>query len=352
MLWRGKRVIVPFGGSADLTQTPGGLHQARARSRLQWTVEAVPREGARRSSRLAGRRIPLPGLQALQGHHLRRISAPAGRFCRRGRVPRAGLRERFGVRLCVRRLQSPRAEDVEDSRRQRSVAASDGAAAPGNRFAMAPKYGESSKSGATVPRVTYLSGGMLHTETADRTDLHDSVHRAARHRGLADLERWEGSRDQRSLHGPGRARVRADANAILGAARSSPDLRPSISRWRSGNPTFNQPGTRGILMSYIYERLVEEIAQMPQAQIDRTLELFEQIHPGRARERQGADDVVMAERALFARRLSRHEGRPVRPAQGCPPRRKTAFTSRVSTPRPGLAGFRARCTPGCGQRTK
>jgi monoamine oxidase len=47
------------------------------------------------------------------------------------------------------------------------------------------------------------------------------------------------------------------------------------------SPTFNQPGTRGILMSYIYERLARDYsAQTPEAQIERTLALFEQVHPG------------------------------------------------------------------------
>jgi len=47
------------------------------------------------------------------------------------------------------------------------------------------------------------------------------------------------------------------------------------------SPTHNQPGTRGILMSYIYESLAREYsAQAPQTQIDRTIELFERVHPG------------------------------------------------------------------------
>jgi monoamine oxidase len=46
-------------------------------------------------------------------------------------------------------------------------------------------------------------------------------------------------------------------------------------------PTFNQPGTRGILMSYIYEQLAREYsAQTPHTQIGRTIELFDRVHPG------------------------------------------------------------------------
>jgi monoamine oxidase len=47
------------------------------------------------------------------------------------------------------------------------------------------------------------------------------------------------------------------------------------------SPTYNQPGARGILMSYIYERLAREYSAQPaEAQVDRTLRLFDQIHPG------------------------------------------------------------------------
>ena len=47
------------------------------------------------------------------------------------------------------------------------------------------------------------------------------------------------------------------------------------------SPTHDQPGTRGILMSYIYERLAREYsAQTPQAQIERSIGLFDQVHPG------------------------------------------------------------------------
>jgi monoamine oxidase len=46
-------------------------------------------------------------------------------------------------------------------------------------------------------------------------------------------------------------------------------------------PTFDQPGTPGILMSYIYEDLAREYsAQTPDAQIERTVELFDRVHPG------------------------------------------------------------------------
>ncbi len=47
------------------------------------------------------------------------------------------------------------------------------------------------------------------------------------------------------------------------------------------SPTYNQPGTRGILMSYIYEQLAREYsAQSPAEQVERSINLFDQVHPG------------------------------------------------------------------------
>ncbi len=47
------------------------------------------------------------------------------------------------------------------------------------------------------------------------------------------------------------------------------------------SPTFNEPGTRGIVMSYIYEDLAVKYSEMSEnKQIQTTLELYERIHPG------------------------------------------------------------------------
>jgi len=46
-------------------------------------------------------------------------------------------------------------------------------------------------------------------------------------------------------------------------------------------PTFNEPGTQGIVMSYIYEDLAVKYSAMSESkQIETTLDLYEQIHPG------------------------------------------------------------------------
>ena len=47
------------------------------------------------------------------------------------------------------------------------------------------------------------------------------------------------------------------------------------------SPSFNQPGTRGIVMSYMYERMAREFSALNETdRIQKTLELFEQVHPG------------------------------------------------------------------------
>jgi len=47
------------------------------------------------------------------------------------------------------------------------------------------------------------------------------------------------------------------------------------------NPTWNQRGTRGLLMAYAYEHLAREIAaQSPDERIDKMLDYFDQVHPG------------------------------------------------------------------------
>jgi len=57
---------------------------------------------------------------------------------------------------------------------------------------------------------------------------------------------------------------------------ATPDLPMEI--W---SPTLTQPGTRGIVMSYIYEEMARKVAAMaPEARIEDFLELAEKIFPG------------------------------------------------------------------------
>ena len=55
------------------------------------------------------------------------------------------------------------------------------------------------------------------------------------------------------------------------------------------SPTYNQPGKRGIVMSYTYEDLAREYSAMNElAQVQASLDLFEQIHPGMRQNFEGA----------------------------------------------------------------
>ena len=55
------------------------------------------------------------------------------------------------------------------------------------------------------------------------------------------------------------------------------------------SPSYNQPGKRGIVMSYTYEDLAREYSSMSEdAQVQRSLDLFEQIHPGMRENLEGA----------------------------------------------------------------
>jgi len=55
------------------------------------------------------------------------------------------------------------------------------------------------------------------------------------------------------------------------------------------SPTYNQPGKRGIVMSYTYEDLAREYSAMSElAQVQRSLDLFERIHPGMRQNFEGA----------------------------------------------------------------
>ena len=47
------------------------------------------------------------------------------------------------------------------------------------------------------------------------------------------------------------------------------------------SPTYNETGTHGIVMSYIYEELAKKYSAISESkQIETSLDLYEQIHPG------------------------------------------------------------------------
>jgi monoamine oxidase len=133
---------------------------------------------------------------------------------------------------------------------------------------------------ASGVRVTYVAGGTHHVEPADRvictipfTVLRDievsppwSRPKAAAIRGL--------------YLGPV-ARVFVQTRRRFWEQQGLNGFASVDQPMELWSPTYNQPGSRGILMSYIYEGLAREYSgQTPQVQIDRTIDLFERVHPG------------------------------------------------------------------------
>jgi monoamine oxidase len=286
LLWRGKRVIVPFGGSADLTQLQVDFTR-RERAVGFSGLSKLYLEKAREEVRdLPAGGWPYPDFKRYKdisyGEFLRRqgASADAVAYLAQGfeddsvfdfaydacshYVPRM-WKIRGGNDLLPRAMAQPLRDQIRYGADVRRI----------------------EQSGATV-RVTYLSGGMLHTETADRLicTIPFTV--------LRDIEvspTWsaEKGRAIRNLYMGRVARVFVQTRTRFWEQQKLTGFATVDQPMEIWNPTFNQPGTRGILMSYIYERLAEEYsAQTREAQIDRTLELFEQIHPGVRENAEGA----------------------------------------------------------------
>ena len=117
-------------------------------------------------------------------------------------------------------------------------------------------------------RVTYLSGGMLHTETADRLicTIPFTV--------LRDIEvspTWSAGKDRaiRDLYMGRVARVFVQTRTRFWEQQKLTGFATVDQPMEIWNPTFNQPGTRGILMSYIYERLARGVFRADAAGADR-----------------------------------------------------------------------------------
>ncbi len=62
------------------------------------------------------------------------------------------------------------------------------------------------------------------------------------------------------------------------------------------NPTFDQPGTRGILMAYLEDGLTRRVAALPEAERIRFgLEAMEKVHPGLREHLESATSLSWAE---------------------------------------------------------
>jgi monoamine oxidase len=129
-------------------------------------------------------------------------------------------------------------------------------------------------------RVRFVAGGVTHEETADRLictlpftvlrdiDISPAVS-AAKAEAIRNL--YMGPVARVFVQTRTRFWEREKLNGFA-------SIDQSMEIW---SPTFNQPGGRGIIMSYIYEDLARDYSALPPTvQVRRTLNLFEQIHPG------------------------------------------------------------------------
>jgi monoamine oxidase len=155
--------------------------------------------------------------------------------------------------------------------------------------AMAQSLGECISYGAEVRRiaqegggvvVTYFAEGALHTARADRVICTIPFPVL---RGIMVEPGWSRAKAAAigGLYSSPVARVFMQTRRRLWEERGMHGFATVDLPLEVWSPTHNQSGAGGILMSYIYERLaVEYSAQPPQAQIGRTVELFDQLHPG------------------------------------------------------------------------
>jgi monoamine oxidase len=136
------------------------------------------------------------------------------------------------------------------------------------------------EQGGSAVRVAYVAGGRQHLEIADRvictipfTVLRELEIAPALSAGKARAvsELYLGPVARVFVQTRSRFWERQGLNGFA-------TVDQSLELW---SPTYNQPGTHGILMTYMYERLAREYSRLPAAeQIERTVGLFEQVHPG------------------------------------------------------------------------
>jgi monoamine oxidase len=155
--------------------------------------------------------------------------------------------------------------------------------------AMAQTLRENIRYGAEVRRieqdqqrvkVTFVAGGTVHVATADRVicTIPFPV--------LRDIEVTPGWSEPkaatiRNLYLSPVARVFVQTRTRSWERQGLNGFATVDQPMELWSPTFNQPGTRGILMSYIYEDLARDYSkQTPEAQISRSVQLFDQVHPG------------------------------------------------------------------------
>jgi monoamine oxidase len=136
---------------------------------------------------------------------------------------------------------------------------------------------EQSASGA---RVIFTAGGTQHAESAERV-ICTLPFPVLRDIEIAPALSSGKSEAIRNLYLGPVARVMVQTRSRFWERQKLSGFATVDQSMEVWSPTFNQPGRRGIVMSYIYEDLAREYSALSaESQIERALELYEQIHPG------------------------------------------------------------------------
>lgn len=277
-LWRGRRKVVPFGQDPDVNQFDvkfteeeravgfAGLTKKYLLP-LQDKIRSLPEDG-----------WPYPALPEL------------------GRISLRDYLRRQGASADAIQYIS---EGFEDSSLLDFVHDSVSHAVPmlykirgGNDrlpHAMADLLRDKIRYGAAVVRiaqtsngveVTYTNAGAQHTILADRLicTIPFTVLR-----GIEVNPQWSTNKlfAIRNLYLGPVARVFAQTKSRFWEANGRNGFAEVDQPMEIWSPTYKEPGTRGIVMSYIYEDLaVKYSAMSEEAQMQKSLDLYEQIHPG------------------------------------------------------------------------
>ena len=155
--------------------------------------------------------------------------------------------------------------------------------------AMASELNDKVRYGSKVVRIvqkpknveiTYTNAGDTHTIVSDRVicALPYTVLR-----GIEVSPAWSTNKGYaiRNLHMGSVARVFVQTKTRFWESDGRNGFATVDQPMEIWSPTYKEAGTRGILMSYIYESLADEYSRMNEdAQMQRTLDLYEQVHPG------------------------------------------------------------------------
>ena len=277
-LARGQRQVVPFGGAPDLSATELGFN-AREREAggnglsalylgpVLDEIRTLPADG-----------FPFPDFAKYKDIDCEEFHA------RQGASPEAIRRvvqgfERDSLLDFAHDALSHAASSLSKIRggNDRLPYAIAGELRENIRYGAEVRLIEQSESGV---RVGYVAGGVSHEERADHVicTIPFPV--------LRDLETpaaWSAGKRRAidSLYLGPVTRVFVQTRTRFWESQGLNGFATVDEPLEIWSPTFNQPGSRGILMSYTYEALARELSALaPEARVERALALFEQLHPG------------------------------------------------------------------------